>query len=431
VPVLSAETITLYRRATALETRTGIVEIRAVQEALADVPVECAGDERGSLRCWEEQRFSRIYGLRFILERRDARCQEPSIEVEARGEVYLLLHFEREELDAFDWQLRHELAALPADRFVSSHARLSPESWPSIALSSPKPSWSCFERDNTREVGLHSRTLTAGPEGEPRVVEAGTRHIHTFGQTERLCRTASLLLQSAPPDEVRTMSSIAAVREETVGVRFVGRIPAVAQPEDLMPIPDRFLYTTREGQSPAEGLLAWSDETGTATVFAEDGTRIESVVVPAAFPAHKVVRGWLGEWTVDTVEREMGPQPAEQNVRHVVVRSALVPTRAPIPLAGDGGSSRTPFREAVEPRFDKDAYLQTIRRGLEYAEKLEAAAIVDLIGGDSAGFRSSSFVLFICHNGSATFQVLPTTATQRVTNAEEVCSAIDRALERQ
>ena len=154
-------------------------------------------------------------------------------------------------------------------------------------------------------------------------------------------------------------------------------------------------------------------------------------VEPAAFPAHVTAsRGWLALWTIEGIDRELGFLPTEKLVQTVVLRSALVATRPPTPVDALGHPVEPPPAGTVEPRFDSDAYLVEIASRLDRAARLDMETLATAIAREPAGLGSQGFVLFICRERTATFEILPTGAGQQVTNAGELCAAIDRALER-
>jgi hypothetical protein len=428
-----AAPVVLYTRATPIDTRTGVVAIRTVQEALADAPVDCAGAEPRSFGCWAEGRFTRVYGLEFSLERRDARGATPSVEVEPRGQAYVFLHLERDDLAAFDDELRRSVAALAPDAFVDPFAGLEPQGPPfsGIARVTPEPSWSCFEDRSSRVASVHDRQVTTGPDGKREIVSSGTTTSTVPERTLRLCDAGSALVRAAAPEDVRTMPSARAIREETVAIEFVDRIPATARAEDLVPFPDAFSYTVREAPGVSRSSSHRSEDSKVTASFAKDGVRIGAEVAPAAFPPHVVaMRGWLARWTVETIDRELGAQPTEKREQALVLRSALVATRPPTPVDPEGQPTGAAPPETVEPRFDATAYVREIASRLDRVARLDGDTLARVIVKDPAGLGSSGFVLFICRERSATFEILPTGAGQQVTNAGELCAAIDRALDR-
>ena len=426
----AAEPVVLYTRATPIEARTGVVAIRTVQEALADVPVDCAGADPRSFGCTSGQRFARVYGLEFVLERRDARGTAPTVEVEPRGQAYLFLHLERDELNAFDDELRSRLAGLPADAFVDEYAGLAPEAevFSRIARESPEPSWSCFEHGSSRAAAEYKREMGQDENGTRTVVRSGTTSYRSGPAVDPLCVTGPILVRSAALDEVRTMPSARALREETVLVGIVDQLP---RGRELLPLPDGLTYTTRKRPGVRSSTSRHSrDGRVVKASFTKGEVEIGAEVAPAAFPPHIVAaQGWIAAWTVETVDRELGVRPTEKRGQAFVLRTALVPTRPPTPVDDDGQPTATAPAETLEPRFDDEAYLGEIARRLDRVARLDGDTLARVIVEDPAGLGSQGFVLFICRERSATFEILPTGAGQQVTNAGELCAAIDRALD--
>jgi len=428
-----AEPLVLYTRATPLEARTGVVEIRTVQEAIADVPVDCAGAEPGSYGCSSEQRFARVYGLDLALERRDARGQTPRLDAEPRGQIYLLLHLERDDLAAFDEELRRGLAGLAADAFVDAFAGLAPGAsvFARIAALTPEPSWSCFEDGASRSASRYERRVETGPDGKREIVGSGTTTSTVPALVDRLCQGGAALLRSARSEELRTMPSARALREETALVEFVDQIPDVARAEDLLALPEGFSYTVRRRPGVVTSASRHSRDAQVKATFTRDEVEIGAEVVPAVFPPHVVAtRGWLASWTVSTLEREVGSRPRETRAQPVRLRTALVATLPPAPLDGEGRPTGGAPPETVEPRFDTEAYLGQIADRLDRAARLDAETLADAISRDPAGLASQGWILFVCRERSATFELLPTRAAQDIVNAGELCAALDRALAR-
>jgi hypothetical protein len=129
------------------------------------------------------------------------------------------------------------------------------------------------------------------------------------------------------------------------------------------------------------------------------------------------------------VDRELGAQPTEKREQPIVIRSTLVATQPPTPVDDEGKPTGAP-PERVAPRFDAPGYLQEIANRLDHAARLDAETLADALADDPVGLATQGFILFICRERSATFELLPTGAAQQVTNAGELCAALDRSLER-
>ncbi len=427
----AAEPVVLYTRATPIEMRTGVVEIRTVQEALADVPVDCAGADPRSFGCTSGQRFARVYGLAFALERREARGDFPRVDAESRGEAYLFLRLERDDLAAFDDELRSRLSGLAADAFVDEYAGLTPgaEVFSHIARQSPEPSWSCFEHGSSRAAAEYKRETAQDEGGKKTIVRSGTTTYNEGPAVDPLCVTGPTLVRAAVPDEVRTTPSARALREETVLVEIVDQLSRGGG--ELLPLPDGLTYTTRKRPGVRSSASRQSrDGRVVKASFTKGEVEVGAEVTPVAFPPHFVAaQGWIAEWTVETVDRELGVRPTEKRGQAIVLRTALVPTRPPTPVDDDGQPTATATAETLEPRFDDEAYLGEIASRLDRVARLDGDTLARVIVEDPAGLGSQGFVLFICRERSATFEILPTGAGQQVTNAGELCAAIDRALD--
>ena len=428
-----AEPLVVYTRATPVEARAGVVAIRMAQEALVDVPVDCPDAGQGTFGCRGEERFTRVYGLDFTLERRDARNGSTRFDVEDRGRVFLFLRLERDDLRDFDDEMRRTLLGLAADAFVEDFAGLEPAAafLARVARLSPQPSFSCFESGPSRTAARYDRQTEKGSDGRVSVVSSGTSTYSLAALADPLCEAGHALLQSIPPDDLRTMPSARALREETVRVDAVDSLPAVAHPEDLVPLPDGFSYTVAEAPGVVRSLSRHSRDANVTASFTRDGVQYSAEVTPASFPPYVVAtRGWLARWTIEARERELGPEPRDTLAGRSDLRVALAPTVPPTPVDEERRPTGEPESEAQQPSLDAEAYVAEIAARLDRTGAFEPGTLAELLASDPAGLESPGWILFICREASATFELLPTRAASDVINAGELCAAIDRALAR-
>ncbi len=388
----------------------------------------------GSFGCSSEQRFTRVYGLGFALERRSARGGAPRVDLEQRGQAYLFLHVERDDLVTFDEELRRGLAGLAADAFVDDFAGLTPQGGPlsRICLAS-RPS---RRGAVSRRLEPHRVPLRASRQGNR------TENARSSARGSPAAPSPPLPLACARP-----VSPCSAPRSSTSCGRCRRRGRCARRRcergdrrrTSRRPLAPRTWFRCRTGsRTRSARRRAWrgaasrqSQNSRVKASFARDGVRIAAEVSPAEFPPYVVAtRGWLARWTIDTLDRELGSRPSETLGPTSQVRTALVATLPPAPVDREGRQTRAAPPETVEPVFDAEAYIGEIANRLDRAARLDVDAVASAVSADPAGLGTQGWILFVCRERSATFELLPTRASQEVVNAGELCAAIDRVLAR-
>jgi hypothetical protein len=426
----AAESREIYRRATLVETRTGVVTLRSVQGALLDVPVDCA---EGGLKCREAVRFPTIYALSFGLESRESRQAASSLDVVDRGTVYLALRFEAADEGAFADELRATFAALSADAFAGAFASLDNDEPPfsSIRERSVEPSWSCFENGSSRLVTRYSRVAGKFPDGSWGVSSVSTDTYQGTEITGPLCEDVAKLVEAAQPEEIRTVPVPRVVRETVVRARVANELGREVYPDALVTLPQGASFTT-EPAGPGGG-----EQTSTATdgsVFmasrTEGGVKRTAVTVSAELPPAAVTRGaWLSRFTLETVERRLGPLPTEEVLDRSALLAVLLPTFPAVPV-GDKEPQPVARRETYSIRFDPQTFLETVAQRLDRQAVVDAATVEEAITLRPAGLESEGWVLVVCrHDGTADYGLPPMRARSRLTNAALFCAAADARVE--
>jgi hypothetical protein len=425
----AADSRLVYRRSTPIDTRTGVVVLRTVDEPIVDIPADCTGAEPGTFGCAQERRFPRAYVLEFFLERRETRDGEKRTEIEERGRASLLLSLDPAERKGFDDELRAALATLSADAFAESFAGLGPTAgvFGGIARRSAEPSWSCFERGTSRQTGRYERQVEGG-----RVTGSGWTGFSEDEVTLPLCR-AGAALASAPgagADELRTTPAARALSETDVAVAFANGLRRDAYAEDLAPLPRDLVYTVTRTPGVKRSESVQTNDALVQASYTQDDVKVSASAAPAALATAPVAtNAWVARWTVETAERTMGPLPGEVRLSGVELRIALLPTLPPVPVDSRGKPAAPEAKETYAVALDADAMLAEIGERLDDAAALDAAALEAAVADHPSGLGSQGWLLVVCRpDGSADYRLLPTKAVARVENADAFCAAVERQL---
>jgi hypothetical protein len=407
-------------------------ESRIVDEPIVDVPADCPGESEATFGCRQERRFSRVYVLEFSFERRDSRGTQSHIEVEDRGQISLFLHFESSDRREFDDELREELANLAADAFAENFAGMGLSSgvFSTIARRSLEPSWSCFEHGSTREAKRYERYVERGPDGTTQITGSGWSGYDLDAVTGPLCEAGSATVHSVPSEEIRTMPVARALLETTVSAGFADGLRGTSYPEDLMALPLDLTYTIQRDPGVGRSESVHKEDGLVSASFSSEEMKISATASAAMLEARFLsTNAWVARWTVETVERRMGPMPAEEFLDRSDLLVALLPTLPPSSLDEEGNPGEAEFSEAYAIDFDANAFLEEIAERLDETAAIDVASLERAVADYPAGLRSSGWLLALCRpDGSADYRLLPTKAVAPVESAAVFCTAVERRL---
>lgn len=442
-PVSAGRAAELYRRAIVLEDAVGRVEVRDVYGVRLTVLDKCDADPRG---CPETRLYDAVLRLDLALERREREEGDVRRASTPQGTILLALSAAADDLERIREELESAVRRLSAEAFAEPLAGLRPMKAPfdsqTISSRSLGPSWACFRSGDRVAATRFHREMREGPEG-PDVISMDVR---TYGEPPTpVCEEMAFATESAPPRVVETLPSPGRLLEVTVDHRDLLRTDG----EPLAPLarlPEGARISkqpTPKGQpgeassAPVEGGLPHAQRD------LGDGWRFDAYAEPAAMPAEALDRAaWLHGFTIRTVERRLGPHPADRLVEERRLGVAYLATAPPeiakatadrgaaIP-ASDAGilSTRRAEAAASPPAVNRAVYLEALVSGLDRHRSPPDEILEELVCVPAAGLRSEGWIAVLCRpDGTATYFLPPTKAHNRVTNAERFCAALEARL---
>ena len=426
----------LYRRATVLEGRVGKVSVRSAYGVRLDVLANCAGNPTGR----GEQVYDAVFRMDFASERHEALDAEVARTEEPRGSILLGVKFSQSDLATFKDELDGWTRKLSAEAFVEPFAGLAlmttPFDGPTLGARAERPTWVCFESGESSAAGCFDRRVEVGPDG-PAVV--GTA-VHTYTKPPTpVCEQMRAATEGSLPQVVETMLVPGRVSEVVVDYAEVVRIDSV-DPEALAARPEGMLLFKRRFP---EGITASASGTGGGLAHVtctEGGWKWDAYTAPATLPLDALdTNAWLFRWTVETVERQLGPHPKERIVSRTSASVAYLPTlpAALVEAPSDGAISNDeePPAEFTQPRaegpatVDRQGFLDSIAARLERYRGEPRVLLDELVRRPERGLESEGWIVVICpDDGPASYHLPPTTASGRLTNADLFCAALEARL---
>jgi len=234
----------------------------------------------------------------------------------------------------------------------------------------------------------------------------------------------------AGAEELRTTPAARALSETDVAVAFADGLRREAYTDDLAPLPRDLVYTVTRTPGVKRSESVQSNDALVQASYTQDDVKVSASAAPAALATAPVAtNAWVARWTVETVERTMGPLPGEVRLSGVELRIALLPTLPPVPLDNRGKSVAPEAKETYAVELDSGAMLVEVGERLDDAAALDAASIESAVADHPAGLGSQGWLLVVCRaDGSADYRLLPTKAVAKVENADAFCAAVERQL---
>lgn len=441
-PASPAGAAELYRRAIVLEDAVGRVEIRDAYGVRLTVLDECDADPRG---CPETRVYDSVLRLDFAFERRERTEEDFRRSGTPQGTILLALSAAADDLERIRDELESAVRRLSAEAFVEPLAGFRPTKAPfdapTISSRSVRPSWACFRLGDRVAAIRFQREVRKGP-GGPEIVSMSA---HTYGEPPTpVCDEMASATDSAFPRAVETLPSPRRLVEVTVDHRDLARLDAdpsaapAKRPEGVRVFkrPSPKGEPGEASSAPVEGGLPYAQRD------LGDGWRFDAYAEPAAMPVEALDRAaWLHGFTIRTVERRLGPHPADRLVEEKRLGVAYLATVPP--EIAEGGPDTGSSVGAGDPRIptageaaaaspasvDRAAHLEALVSGLDRHGGPPDQVLEELVRIPSAGLRSEGWISVVCRqDGTATYFLPPTRAHNRVTNAARFCAALEARL---
>ncbi|HXV77853.1 MAG TPA: hypothetical protein VD788_16200 [Candidatus Polarisedimenticolaceae bacterium] len=426
----------VFRRAEALEEIVGRVEVRRSFGAALEVVVECGERPAG---CREERTYGDLIELEFWLRRQETRDSSVTSSEDPAGGILLAADFEDADRESFLAELEAALTALPATAFDLPLAGLGPSRPPfdkgTLAHRSFEPTWVCFRTGSgTKVVRYHRRN-----DGDE-VVGVGAKH---YGNAPTdLCDQIRTRTRTAYPESFWTLSSPRRLLERVVDHEEVVRLGD--DPRSLTDRPDGVQLVKQKMTIDAAIDSAAVDEGGLSrATHASNGWRFDAWAPPAAMPVAALdENAWLQAWRIRSVEREFGADPESRVVGDITLYAAFLATLPAARLASPAadGSYRVSSTGHLEselvvaaagsaPGIDRGVFVEQVIADLEANAGDPRDPIERMLLRPFVGLTSEGWIAVVCSpDGSASYSLPPTRASNAVTNADIFCGALESRL---
>jgi hypothetical protein len=245
--------------------------------------------------------------------------------------------------------------------------------------------------------------------------------------------------EGAYPEVIDTLAVPGKLREVAVLHEDAVNLD-MESPDALTPRPDGVLFVRRKVPENWKGKASGGDETRSVASHVSGGWRFDAQAVPATIPSEAVDRNaWLHRWTMETIERQLGPEPIDRVVGQTVLHVAYVAT-VPATVADPSEEMVVDvpleFPEArdisprVSPRIDRAAFLDAIVGRLDRHHGPPSELLEELVTRPEAGLVSDAWITVLCReDGSTTYFLPPTRANHRVLNFDLFCAAVESELQ--
>jgi hypothetical protein len=430
------EAAEVYRRATVLEDRIGKIYLQSAYGVRLTVLTDCESDPAG---CQENQVYDEVVRLDFASEHRELAGDEVIRTEEPAGSILMALAFSQDDLSTFRTELQDRLRRLSAQAFVQAFAGWRPMAPPfdrELAALSERPTWVCFESDERTRVVRFHRKIDRDPDGG--------ESLATWSETYEtaptpICSEMADATEGAYPEVIDTLAVPGKLREVTVRHEDAVKLDKES-PDTLAQRPDGVLFVRRKVPENWKGKASGGDETRSVASHVSGGWRFDAQAVPATIPSEAVARNaWLHRWTMETIERQLGPEPIDRVVGRAVLHVAYVATVPAtvadpfeemvvnVPLEFPEARDMTPH---VPPRIDRAAFHDEMVGRLDRHHGPPSELLEELVTRPKAGLVSDAWISVLCReDGSATYYLPPTQAHHRVLNPDLFCAAVESGLE--
>ncbi len=416
----------VYRRVMPTDITTGVVHLREAFGVRVEVPAPC---EDGGWQCSEQRVMPTVYQIDFIEERRAGDGGGPRLETEERGTVLMALDMEAADAQDYDDLLRRVLSGLSARAFRQPFAgRIdrAPFDGASIATRSRMPSWLCL--DGRTAVVFSRRPLPPAADEEQAFAGSSTG-LSREEIVVPLCEQLTAATATAPVQTLRTMPVPGAVVEESVAVVRVDRLQVEPDADEVLAFPEGVGVVRRPAPGAMGGESRHGDSRGCVVKasFVRDEQELRARAAPVDLPVFLLdENAWIAHWELRRTIRRLGVAPESDERTVTRLAMALIPTEPPRSAAQEPGAEG----EIGQVVLDDDLLVGAVGERLDQVASLDRQTLYEAITDRPQGLVSPGWLLLLCgEEGSAEYFLPPTGAHCRVTNAVDVCTALERALD--
>ena len=159
-----------------------------------------------------------------------------------------------------------------------------------------------------------------------------------------------------------------------------------------------------------------------------DELEISGRIMPAELPVSAArANVWHSRWTLETVERRLGPLPEARLMDSWSLTASLMPTWP----ARDGDSkdpaeTGRPNDDTSYPvRLDQAALFAGVGESLDFRAEMSPAVLADVIVRRISGLDSAGWILVVCRDDAeATWGLAPTHGRSRLLNGDSYCGTV-------
>jgi hypothetical protein len=306
-----------------------------------------------------------------------------------------------------------------------------------LAVRSERPSWACFRTHNSLTVvRFHREVLKGqGPEG----FATGSRGYAR--PPTPICDQIASATKAGRPEIIDTLAAPRQLREVTVYHDEVTQIDNKQRPSLVM-LPRGVRMLKQKAAEGESGESTGSEGDTSVGTRVADGWRYEARAVPATMPIEALDRGgWLHRWSIDTRERTFGAEPIDRRVENTTLYVAYLATVPPALVVDNAEEVGEPANASTEAgpgdseqlahpaEIDRFAFLDSVVRSLDAHDRPPQEIIERLVSRPERGLESDGWLAVLCYgDGTAAYYLPPTRVSQRVTNADLFCAAVESRL---
>ncbi len=404
----------IYTRADVVSATTGEVRLRRAYARQLELPSsDC---KSGAFTCNARQYYGQIYSIEFAQEVVSRAADgKADLARRDRGRLIIAVSFPKEVETSFEDSLLARLGELGGAEFERPSAGMQRGIAPldqQIFEKSTAPSWVCLASDGAYVADL--------------VVQKGGMQWSTSRSSrdaELPCRIVDGAVESEVPVSIRTMPEIQSQVRHEVRLTSASTFGSLTWANQLASIP--------LGATFNKSLQADKHMTGSIRERQADGFRghegryggIERVVrLPRASLELTGAPMWVTRWTFDSTREQFGKRPDSEREASASILVAVLPITDPLmdPLERARVTLSVP---------DERIMAAALTKFTQSAELLPALLSDTLADPELWPARGDWLVVTCRDDGSARYGVAPFADAAEVANPEDVCAAIQRAID--